>query len=312
MNKGLPMSLLARIWTGTATYQDDQEYWSSKPWPRHTFPDGDLDAFRRRMSSLAELLETRGGFKRTVVERALTGPRARSKEKIALWLRAQLKELRQNERCNGAAPVRRDKMISRTAISDAAISMLQFLEEAPCNNLICLTMELLEVDRHRAALAKSFGDPFILAVCEEAKAALTGEAFGVRELARRISVEPSTVLRWRRKDIYKKDVEEQKAVYTSLLRPLVDEFLLNSPSASRREAYKSAFGTHERWKKPRRYRKELKDRLARAGSLTEVEYIFAHHVEHRVDFHQIRLSDAARLSSMFDGRIDELTRTRAL
>ncbi len=170
----LTMSLLKRLWEGTQTVEDDLNVWSDAGWPRHCFHDDDLDRWVDRLNGLRDLLVQRGGFSAKSATKALVNPDPKSKERTALWLSSELAKLRKTEQQVGAAPVRTGAALSRLTIADLAITMVQFLEGPPGENLICLLQELLDVDRHRKALAENPGNEFTRAAMTEAIGALRG------------------------------------------------------------------------------------------------------------------------------------------
>lgn len=81
----------------------------------------------------------------------------RTKEMVALWLRCELKELRNGEGTVGEAPVLKGKALSRLVIADAALTMLESVDMVG-DELLLLFQELLQIDRRRKALATSHSD----------------------------------------------------------------------------------------------------------------------------------------------------------
>jgi hypothetical protein len=310
------MSLLARMWTRQTSYEDLESYHSNKGWPRHCLPDYEAAAILRRMGHIAEILERRGRFTKSAVARGLVDPNPKTKEKIAEWLRNELGRLRVEEQRVGAAPIFAGGMLSRITIADIALTMIQFLEGPPGEALICLLQELLDVDRHRIALVKNRPDSFVLATIEEALSALQGKTLGVRELAKRVSVPPSTITRWRRLDEYRRGVLNVRKEEEAKLAPLVEEILEANPGMRRESAYAEAISTNSRWTStlPNRRNKvfeaELKEKLARATTSGELNKIYERHLEHRVACYQITISEAARLKHLFDQRAEELEATQ--
>jgi hypothetical protein len=207
-----PTSLFAGIWKGTATSKQ-MELASWSRWADYDTHDVNFHSWRSRLSSLREVLVERGGFNRSVATRALVDPNPKSKEKVALWLRDKIQALRKAERRVGEAPVLTGASLSRLTIADIAMTMLQFLDAPPRENLICLLQELLGVDRHRQSLSERRGDAFLQTMIVDALKTLQGVEFGVRDLASFVGVEPSTVTRWRRRPEYKSGVEELKQYY---------------------------------------------------------------------------------------------------
>jgi hypothetical protein len=312
----LPIALLARIWTHQISWEDLESYWSNKPWPRNCLPDDDIDAFRRRMSHLAEALESRGGFSKSTSVRALVDPNPKTKEKAAQWLSIELARLRKEEKRIGSAPILSGRLLSRIVIADIAITMLQFLEKPPCENLICLLQELLDVDRHRVALATPRSYSYDRAVVEEAHAELQGMTLGVRKLAKAISVPPrtippSTITRWRRLDEYRRDVRDERKQVEEKLAPLVEDILKLNPGMGLEAAYSQAIKTDKRWQSTpgrlsKHFEKELKTKVATTKTIDEVTKLFERNIGHRLSLGEITPSYAGRLSSLFDERIYEL------
>jgi hypothetical protein len=185
-------------------------------WPRHVFADVTLDAFLRRVSAHQQLLIKKGGFQSEQAVQALIAPDPESKEQVAVWLSSELNKLREGERCPGAAPMRRGQALPRAEMADLAMTMLEACETAPGENLICLLQELLDVDRHRKALASKHSEKLERAAYVEAQYALEGRELGVRELARLLSVGPSTVNFWRSSKSYLEAIESAKRVLTSI------------------------------------------------------------------------------------------------
>jgi AcrR family transcriptional regulator len=174
------------------------------PWVDHAIHDVDYENWKRRLNELRDILVERGHFSSVAATQALTNARSESKEKAARWLRNELQFLRKEEQKAGSSPVRRKKLLSRLIIADLAITMLQFLQEAPQENLVCLLQELLDVDRHRRAQVQP--ESYFDAIRGEARARVLGKRFKVRRLAKRIGVNPSTITRWRKSKEYERDI----------------------------------------------------------------------------------------------------------
>ena len=181
-------------------------------WPDHVKYDVSIDAYMRRMDRLKAILEERGGFIDADAHRALLG-NPEVIEEVAKWLRQELASLRDAEKKVGKAPVLMKGALSRTDISDLAITMLSEdalgLQEEPQDELIALLAELLDVDRHRRAMAKTPSEAMITA----AQNVATIEGIGVRELAKFVGIAPSTVSAWRKDPEYKQQVERWKRFY---------------------------------------------------------------------------------------------------
>jgi hypothetical protein len=206
--------------------------------PEPLLPDVSLEAWSHRMSAASHLLEKRGGFSSDVATLALTDPDWETKEAVASWLRRELEILRKAEEKTGTAPVRRKAALSRTAISDVAIELLEGIAGEA---LICLFQELLDVDRHRKSLAENFVSLNSAAELE-AHFQLQGLDLGVRELANRMSVSPSSVTRWRKNPAFHDRVASKKRVWGRFLRDkYFDEIRRETTGLSEAECFRRAF-----------------------------------------------------------------------
>ena len=116
----------------------------------HARADVSLDAFMSRVNAHVELIEKRGRFQHEEASLAVVNRAWETKERCALWLRTELKSLRQGEARIGAAPIRNRLALSRIKIADLAVMMLECLFVG--DNLLRLFQELLNVDRHREEL----------------------------------------------------------------------------------------------------------------------------------------------------------------
>jgi hypothetical protein len=291
------MSLLAKVLTDEVTLP-----WYSSGFPRYMHPDDDIDCCRRRMEGLRLLLIKRGGFNPSTALNILLDPRAQTKERAASWLSTELQRLREAERVLGSAPVLTGSMLSRLTISDLAMTMLQFLEEPPGTNLICLLQELLDVDRHRTRLATEPGDTFIKATIEEARGSLMGMTYGVRKLAKLVAVHPSSISRWRRLAIYRQNVEEQIESHQERLCFLIQE--AEEKGLSRTKAVERALAVEDARFSLKKYRAELSKRLSEAKRSSDVRKIWQRHVEHPTNCGDP--SREARVIDLFCARIIEL------
>jgi hypothetical protein len=207
-------------------------------WPEYLIPDGTDDAWFHRKSVNSDLIEKRGGFSSHIATLALINPRWETKEAVATWLRNELKRLREAEAKLGSAPVRRGMTMSRTAISDIAMELLECIGG---NSLICLFQELLDVDRHRRSLGEDYAQ-LNMAAGIEAQSELQGKRMGVREFAQEISVSPSTVTRWRKSPAFLHRVESHKRLWELVLR---DEYFhqirKDAPALTEPETFRRAF-----------------------------------------------------------------------
>jgi hypothetical protein len=301
----LPMWLLAKVFTGPSTEDDRKLVWDgNRGFPRHAFPDEDLDCYVRRMHSLQQLLVERGRFSRSTAQRILVDSKAKTKERASAWLSTELRKLRNSERVTGAAPVLTRSALSRLTISDLAITMLQFLNEAPGTNLICLLQELLDVDRHRARRATEPGEAFVGAAIEEARGNLTGKSYGVRQLAKLARVNPSTISRWRRLDAYRKEVADQFKDQKERLRFLIEE--AQHQGLSRAKAVEHALAAEKARSSLRAYRRELSRRLSVVRKLSDLRQVWERHVEHPMDWGAVSPSTRQRVFDLFDARLQEI------
>jgi hypothetical protein len=110
----------------------------------------------------------------------------------------------------------RGSAISPLDIADLAITMLECPSGAyaPGENQLRLLKKLLNVDRHRASIAEkpAYRNEFTQAARFEAQGLLRRKTYGVRELAKRVSVSPSTIIAWRKSAEYQSRVEAMKRI----------------------------------------------------------------------------------------------------
>jgi hypothetical protein len=207
-------------------------------WPEYLWPDINDDAWFRRKSAISELVEKRGGFSNHVTVLALTDRQWETKETVASWLRAELKALRDAESEAGTAPVRRGGALSRTAISDIAVELLECIAG---ESLVCLFQELLEIDRHRKSLAADFIS-LENAAGVEAQQLLQGKQLGVRSFAKQMGVAPSTVTRWRTSPAFRQRVNFHQGVWDNVLREeYFDEIKRDEPELTEADCFRRAF-----------------------------------------------------------------------
>lgn len=187
---------------------------------------------------MSELIEEQGRFSHHVATLALTDSDWETKETVAAWLRDELKMLRDAEVEPGTAPVRRRGAMSRTAISDVAIELL---ESIAGESLICLFQELLDVDRHRKSLAEAFVQ-LDRAAEAEAQLGLQGATMGVRKFADHLSVSPSTVTRWRSSSAFQQRVDFHRKVWADFLRDeYFDQIKKDDLTLDEAECFRRAF-----------------------------------------------------------------------
>lgn len=171
-------------------------------------PDERLLSYASGYFRLRDIIRTRGRFSASDSAGALAPQYLEVKERVAVWLRLELANLRSLQK-HRAAPSRRKLSLSRADISDVAMAML---EAGSCAGpeLQSLLRELLDVDRHRLTLASRNADQMGRALDIDAQFALENRQVGVRELARVVGVEPSTVTRWRKSPEYKSRLRQAK------------------------------------------------------------------------------------------------------
>jgi hypothetical protein len=195
---------------------------NNNDWSEHAKADITFEAYFSRLSAHEKLIQERGGFQtQEEANLVLANGMWETKERCALWLRNELKLLREGEARTGTAPVRNRLALSRSQIADLAVTMLECLPIG--DNLQCLVQELLNVDRHRKELATSDVNLEIAAQIE-AHRTLQGLPCGVQQLAKCVAVRPSSVTRWRSSDKYRKRVEYYRRHWSNYLR---DEYFEN-------------------------------------------------------------------------------------
>jgi hypothetical protein len=235
--KRLKASSEARLRAKTALINEARAA-EDKEWPEELWPDGSMDAWFHRKSRDSDFIEKRGGFPHHVADLALNHSDWETKETVAVWLRKELKQLREAEAKPGVAPVRRGKALSRIEISEIAIELLECLAG---QKLTCLFQELLDVDRHRKSRSEVFSQ--IEAAGQiEVQAQLQGKPLGVREFAKYMSVSPSSVTRLRRSGFFWERVELIKSSWESALREdYFEKIKATAPDATDTECFRRAF-----------------------------------------------------------------------
>jgi hypothetical protein len=206
--------------------------------PEYLWPDETEDAWFHRKSAVSQVIEKRGGFSSRVATIAITDSNWETKEAVARWLRNELKALRDAEATPGNAPVRRKGALSRTAISDIAVELLECIGG---ESLVCLFQELLDVDRHRKSLAEDFVQ-LDTAAQSEAQLELQGGQMGVRAFAKHLSVSPSTITRWRKNPAFQERVDFHKKVWGDVLRDkYFDQIQKEGIELTEAECFRRAF-----------------------------------------------------------------------
>jgi hypothetical protein len=169
---------------------------------------GGAQADIRRLHGYKITLTTRGGFSETDAHEIVHSSETQTKEACSQWLRDQGAKLREAKQIGKGSPVRRFKMLSLPEISDLADHMMEVCR-SPGPQLRALIRECLNVNSHRAALAKNQSCEFDAAVQIDAQCKASGKSrLDGRELARRVGINPSQILRWRRQDRFKMLVEQ--------------------------------------------------------------------------------------------------------
>jgi hypothetical protein len=208
--------------------------------PEYLRLDGTGDAWWHRSSAVLERIKERGNFSHRVAMLATSDPDWETKETVAAWLRRELKVLRDAEAQSGTAPVRRNRALSRTVISDIAIELLECIAG---EELVCLFLELLDVDRHRKSVSKVFTQ-LERAAESEALLELQGQRMGVRAFGKLMSVAPSSVTRWRQNPAYREKVDFHKTVWGKVLRDdYFDQIRRENPAFTEAECFRRAFQT---------------------------------------------------------------------
>jgi len=169
--------------------------------------DETLEAQMRRWGGIEKILTTKGGLSDEEALRAVCSPHSECKEKAALWLRREHEKLRSAEQARTGAPVRLGGCMSRLEIADIAMTMLEPCESAPGDHLLSLLLELLDVDRHRVALASKQPPEFDVAAQIEGQLRAKGRSISSRKLAQAVEVNHVTITRWRNDAKYQEMVE---------------------------------------------------------------------------------------------------------
>ncbi len=160
-------------------------------WPEITLWDVSLDAFWSRLSGITDQLKSETDLS-SAFQSVIYPGNDEASERIAVWLRERVRDLREFEDQNTAAPVRRGLSVGRTVLNDLSFTLLENTN-FPGPELLALIGELLGIDRHRRTLAKDVDSPKNTAAWIEAQC----PDIGVRDLAESLSVAPSSVTRWR-------------------------------------------------------------------------------------------------------------------
>jgi hypothetical protein len=215
--------------------------------------DPALEADIRRFESLRQLVVERGHFTEaehgvalgycTTDQTRLAGINVAPDigEKVALWLIEELQTLRERERKVGSAPVLSGKTMSRLDIADLAMTMLESCEDRPGEHLIRLLQQLLDVDRHRKALAGFRNEKFESAVDIDAQLSLEGRAPSAYQLARYLSVSPTTIIAWRQLPEYHLKQEALIKYWRRELREFLEEVKVAAPNLGEHQAFRGAF-----------------------------------------------------------------------
>jgi hypothetical protein len=215
--------------------------------------DPALEASMRRFESLKQLVVERGHFTKsehdialgycTIDQAKLVGINVAPDigEKVALWLIGELQSLREREKQVGSAPVLSGKTMSRLDIADLAMTMLESCEDRPGELLTRLLQQLLDVDRHRKALAGFRDEKFDSAVQIDAQLSLEGRAPSAYRLARYLSVSPTTVIAWRQLPEYHLKQEALMKSWRYEFREFLEEVKVGAPNLGEHQAFRRAF-----------------------------------------------------------------------
>jgi hypothetical protein len=167
---------------------------------------------RLRRHTLLRLLVERGGFSDAEGWALFYKPdtdsndRPELERRAAIWLGAELQKLK----LAGPSPVRTRGLLSSLQIADLAIAILETHQSpGPTTELIELLTRLLEVDRHRLAMANlpEFNEKFLLAASIDGEAARQNALITVRKLAKHARVSMGTISAWRKLQSYKNLVQ---------------------------------------------------------------------------------------------------------
>jgi hypothetical protein len=226
-----------------------------RTWPDYGRADITRDAYFARMTALEGLLIAKTGLEKEEVLKALNHPDPETKEKVAVWLRAELKKLIAGQK-SGEHPVRRGKTISLPQIADAAFTMIECY--AINDQLLALIQELLEVDRHRRALAAN-QEKFNQAASLEALIQLQGDKLGVRDIARRVTVSASTASQWKKSAEFQAKVLARKESWRRVLSEYLDAITGKYPEIADAHAFRLAFAVYSLNRLTGATESELKD-----------------------------------------------------
>jgi hypothetical protein len=135
-------------------------------------------------------------------------------EGLALFLRIILGELKHAEKQRSAAPVRQLKLTSRSLIGETSLDLLESCQAwnyPPGPYLNSLLRELLDLEGAKHGASREFEARqqaiFILAQIPR---------LGVRQLAKEVEVDKSTVSRWRKDPNFNEEVRRQTERINSL------------------------------------------------------------------------------------------------
>jgi hypothetical protein len=194
--------------------------------------------------TLCKLLQERGGFTARECAAALYGygfddKRVEIERRVAMWLMGELQKLPKGKAASGeASPVHRRGLQSQLQIADIAIALLDYddyrdqvqgwcsceeesapvARHPPTPELRDLLGQLLDVTRHRAALAKRASESngrFVLAAHIDGVAARRGETLSVKRLSALAKASTGSISAWRRLPRYKKFVESGTEIRTA-------------------------------------------------------------------------------------------------
>jgi hypothetical protein len=189
--------------------------------PNDIMTDGTMEAYMDRIEGHERLLISRGFQKSEALALLMSGD-PESKEPVAHWLRSELKNLRDGEKTIGAAPslkelaFRKQEALTRSVITDMTFTLLENIDGSPGRELLCLLQELMNVDRHRKELAIS-KVKWDQAANLEAKALFRNHTYGLKELARAMSISSSTASMWKKSTAYQNRIQYHKQKWADFL-----------------------------------------------------------------------------------------------
>jgi hypothetical protein len=170
-----------------------------------------MNALRCKWDRVA--LIKKGRFDHRTAYFAVCTDDVNAKEAVALWLRRELRNLRDSKKttvsrvkiADLAMAMLEKTTVSRVKIADLAMASGSTGSYAPIGeNLLGLLRELLGVDVHRKRIIPNH--KLMDAALIDGLALQNGKLLGVRELARRVEVSPRAIVDWRKSPIYHREI----------------------------------------------------------------------------------------------------------